>query len=99
MVDFSTIVGFDWDAGNARKNERHGVSQIEIEQVFFDSQLQAMDDAKHSVTELRYIAFGMTEEGRELQVAFTLGASRTLIRVISARDMNRRERKVYESQN
>ena len=99
MIDFSSIVGFDWDAGNARKNERHGVSQVEAEQVFFDQQLQAMDDTKHSVTELRYIAFGMTEEGRELQIAFTLRASGTLIRVISARDMNRRERKVYESQN
>ena len=99
MIDFSSIVGFDWDAGNARKNERHGVSQVEAEQVFFDPQLQAMDDTKHPVTELRYIAFGMTEEGRELQVAFTLRASGTLIRVISARDMNRRERKVYESQN
>lgn len=51
------------------------------------------------MTELRYIAFGMTEEGRELQVLFTLRASGTLIRVISARDLNRRERKVYEGQN
>ena len=99
MIDFSRIVGFYWDVGNARKNERHSVSQVEAEQVFFDPQLQAMDDTKHSVTELRYIAFGMTEEGRELQVVFTLRASGTLIRVISARDMNRRERKVYESQN
>ncbi len=99
MIDFSSVVGFDWDAGNARKNERHGVSQIEAEQVFFDPQLQAMDDTKHSATELRYIAFGITEEGRELQIAFTLRVRGTLIRVISARDMNRRERKVYESQN
>ena len=99
MIDFSGIVGFDWDAGNARKNERHGVTQVEAEQVFFDPRLQAMDDTKHSVTELRYIAFGVTQEGRALQLAFTLRASGTLIRVISARDMNRRERKVYESQN
>ena len=34
MLDLSTIVGFDWDDGNARKNERHGVSMAEAEQVY-----------------------------------------------------------------
>ena len=34
MLDFERIEGFEWDAGNARKNERHGVSQAEAEQCF-----------------------------------------------------------------
>ena len=39
MIDLERIVGFDWDSGNARKNEKHGVSQSEAEQVFFDPRL------------------------------------------------------------
>jgi len=99
MLDFSSVVGFDWDAGNDRKNERHGVTRMEAEQAFFDLHLQTMEDSKHSETEQRYIAFGTTKSGRRLQIAFALRASGTLIRIMSARDMNRRERKAYESQD
>ena len=99
MIDFSNVVGVDWDAGNDRKNERHGVSRMEAEQVFFDPSLQAMEDTKHSETEQRYIAFGSTESGRTLQIALALRLNRMSIRIISARDMNRRERKIYENQN
>ena len=99
MVDFSIVAGFDWDAGNARKNERHGVTQVEAEQVFIDPRLLTMGDEKHSVGEERFHAFGATEDGRLLHVAFTLRNKRSLLRVISARDMSRRERKYYESQD
>ena len=99
MIDFSSVIGFDWDTGNARKNERHDVSQAEAEQIFSDSGLLIMQDEKHSSRELRYIALGRTADERLLQVAFTLRESETLIRIISARDANRRERKVYEIQD
>ena len=58
-----------------------------------------MQDEKHSSRELRYIALGRTADERLLQVAFTLRESETLIRIISARDANRRERKAYEIQD
>ena len=99
MIDFSSVIGFDWDTGNARKNERHDVSQAEAEQIFSDSGLLTMQDEKHSSRELRYIAFGRIADERLLQVAFTLRESETLIRIISARDANRRERKTYENQD
>ena len=99
MIDFSSVIGFDWDTGNARKNERHDVSQAEAEQIFSASGLLTMQDEKHSSRELRYIAFGRTADERLLQVAFTLRGNETLIRIISARDANRRERKVYEIQD
>ena len=99
MIDFSSVIGFDWDTGNARKNERHDVSQAEAEQIFSDSGLLTMQDEKHSSRKLRYIALGQTADERLLQVAFTLRESETLIRIISARDANRRERKAYEIQD
>jgi uncharacterized DUF497 family protein len=92
-MDLKGIEGFDWDEGNSRKSvERHGVSQAEAEQVFRDPRLLVSSDDKHSVWEPRFHALGTTEAGRSRQVTFTLRASGTKIRVISARDMNRKER-------
>ena len=97
MLDLTTITGFDWDAGNARKNdEKHGVSMAEAEQVFFNAPLLLLEDAAHSQAELRVHALGRTDTGRRLHITFTLRQAGTLIRVISARDMHRKERAVYE---
>jgi uncharacterized protein len=96
MADLSKVIGFDWDDGNARKNEQHGVSMAEAEQVFFNSPLLVLSDAKHSQVEPRFHALVKTNEGRPLHMAFTLRNDGQLIRVISARDMHRKERTVYE---
>jgi len=96
MIDLSKIVGFDWDDGNARKNEKHGVSMAEAEQVFFNVPLLMLDDASHSQKEPRIHALGKTDEGRTLHITFTLRQSGQLIRVISARDMHRKERAIYD---
>ena len=98
MVDNRGLVdweGFDWDEGNLLKNwEKHRVSASECEQVFFNRPLVAGLDAKHSGKEARYFALGIADSGRGLFIVFTL--RRKKIRVISARDMSRRERKVFE---
>ena len=96
MIDLAQITGFDWDDGNARKNEQHGVTRAETEQVFFHVPLLLLDDSAHSQSEPRYHALGRTVEARTLHVTFTVRANGTLIRVISARDMHRKERAVYE---
>ena len=86
--------GFQWDAGNASKNwAKHAVSQPECEQVFFNAPLVLAADPQHSAREARYFALGQTDAGTLLLVVFTLRG--TLIRVISARPMSRREREVY----
>jgi hypothetical protein len=98
MLEWARIIGFDWDAENARKSSRkHGVSQAEAEQIFFNSPLCVIDDSKHSATEQRFHALGETDQYRKLHVTFTLRSSGTRIRVISARDMHRKERTIYES--
>lgn len=96
MLDLAAAEGFDWDDGNARKNlDKHGVSQAEAEQVFASEPLLA-DDVKHSQAEPRFQALGKTIEGRFLHITFTLRGSDKNIRVISARDMNRKERAIYD---
>ena len=96
MIDLSLIVGFDWDVGNARKNEKHDVNQSEAEEVFFNHPLLLLEDSRHSGQESRFHALGKTHGGRTLHIAFTLRADDTLIRVVSARDMHRKERAVYD---
>ncbi len=95
MLDLTRIEAFQWDAGNNRKGDKHGVSPAEAEQVFFNYPILS-GDLTHSLNEPRYHALGVTDEGRLLHVTFTLRGDRTLIRVISARPMNRKERAHYE---
>ena len=98
MIDLGQIAGFEWDAGNARKSQdKHHVSQAEAEQVFFNDPLMLLPDPRHSIKEARNHALGKTDDGRRLQITFTLRANGTLIRVISARDMSRHERSLYET--
>lgn len=97
MIDWERITGFDWDEGNARKNaEKHDVSQAEAEQIFFNEPLLMVPDQRHSAVEQRVHALGRTDDGRLLHITFTLRDSETRIRVISARDMSRKERGYYE---
>ncbi len=97
MIDWKQVTGFDWDAGNERKNEKkHAVSRFEAEQVFFNHPLLVLADKKHSQNEARYHALGQSNGARLLHITFTLRSDNTLIRIISARDMHRKERNVYE---
>ncbi|MDZ7837490.1 MAG: BrnT family toxin [Actinomycetota bacterium] len=86
--------GFQWDKGNIEKNWlKHKVSPPECEQIFFNIPLIVHDDIKHSEEENRYYILGKTNANRFLFVVFTLRQKQ--IRIISARDMNREERRVY----
>lgn len=97
MIGWERISGFDWDAGNARKSvDKHDVSQAEAEQVFFNEPLLIVPDPKHSTAEQRIHALGRTDDGRLLHITFTLRDNETKIRVISARNMSRKERGYYE---
>jgi uncharacterized protein len=86
--------GFDWDEWNTLKNwEKHKVTPEEAEDVFFGEPFVVRGDVAHSSSERRYRALGRTAGGRLLTVIFTV--RRKLIRVISAREMNRREAAEY----
>jgi uncharacterized DUF497 family protein len=93
--DFSHCRGFQWDEGNAEKNwVQHQVSHGEAEQVFFNRPLVVVAGEQRAELTLRYYALGHTDASRLLFMVFTIRDD--LIRVISARPMSRRERRVYE---
>jgi len=96
MIALTKITGFNWDEGNTRKNEKHGVSMAEAEQVFFNAPLLLLEDMKHSSREPRIHALGQADDGRLLHITFTLRNAGEKIRVISARNMHRKERAIYE---
>jgi len=96
MGPFDRITGFEWDKGNEQKNVKHGVAPAEAEQVFLNEPLVVLDDLKHSGNEQRFHALGQTTDGRLLHITFTIRTSR--VRVISARDMHRKERAIYEQE-
>jgi uncharacterized DUF497 family protein len=89
------FTGFDWDKGNATKNEKHGVSKAEIEE-FFKLQVYIFEDLKHSDHEQRFLAFGESANGKHMVVSFTIRMD--LVRPISARYMNKREVEKYEKE-
>jgi uncharacterized DUF497 family protein len=94
-ANYSVFHGFQWDGGNQDKNQRkQNVSQTECEEFFFNAPLLIANDEKHSDMEKRWVAFGATNEGRLLTIIFTKRDK--LIRVISARDMHRKERELYK---
>ena len=87
--------GFEWDKGNLEKSWiKHRVEALEAEDIFRSHQALYFKDEKHSINEERYSALGLTSKGRELFVSFKVRNSK--IRIISARPMNERERKIYE---
>lgn len=95
MKEITHSTGFQWDDHNTRKIwEKHHVTPSECEQTFFNRPFITAEDDKHSQSEKRYFALGQTDAGRRLYMVFTFRTS--LIRFISARDMSRKERKVYE---
>ena len=88
-------IKFDWDKYNQCKNwEKHKVDFRECEQVFFNRSLKIFYDKGHSQEENRFIALGITDKNRKLYLVFTIRNKK--IRVISARDMSRKERRFYE---
>lgn len=99
MLILGHVAQLQWGDGNARKSaDKHGVSQAEAEHVFFNEPLLLMEDAQHSVAEPRFHALGRTDGGRKLHITFTLRRNVTHLRVISARDMHKKERTFYDKE-
>lgn len=97
-MQFNSISGFDWEAGNRDKNlYLHQVSWIECEEGFFNLPLVMELDITHSSVEERFTLLGQTNAGRHLFLVFTIRNEK--IRVISARDMSKKERAEYEKDN
>ncbi|WP_168222679.1 BrnT family toxin [Leptospira vanthielii] len=96
LPDFRSIEGFDWDKGNLNKNWlKHKVKAGEIEEIFFNEPLLIAHDENHSEKETRFAALGTSTDSRKLFAVFTIRNNK--IRIISVRDMSKKERKIYEN--
>jgi len=94
MIEVENINGFEWDNGNIEKNwQRHHILNTEAEQVFFNEPLILFDEKHSTEVEMRYHALGYTDNDKYLLVVFTV--RKQLIRIISARTMSQKERKIY----
>ena len=94
MKSFPESKGFDWDQGNINKNwDKHRVHHLECEEIFFNEPIVTKVEKRGVSQEERVSALGVTNEGRFLFVVFTIRRGR--IRVVSARGMNKKERKIY----
>jgi uncharacterized protein len=86
---------FDWDEGNKTKNyQKHQITYKECEEVFFNKPLINNLDEKHSQYEKRFRSLGRTNKNRKLFISYTIRNQK--IRIISARDQNKKERRIYE---
>ncbi len=95
MIDLSTLDSFEWDDGNRNKNwKRHEVHWTEAEETFFNEPIVLLPDPQHSQMETRLALLGRTLADRRLAIVFTVRKNR--IRVISARDMSKKERRLYD---
>ena len=96
LIELPAPIEFEWDKGNREKNlNRHGVSIQECESVFLNTKTYLFKDLRHSsMDERRLVLFGISSNSRLLTIVFTLRRDR--IRIISARDMSRKEKKIYE---
>jgi len=98
MKIFPEPKSFDWDEGNIDKNwDKHRVHHLECEEIFFNEPIVTKVEKRGVSQEERVSALGVTNEGRFLFVVFTI--RRGGIRVISARDMNKKEGKIYHEKN
>lgn len=86
---------FDWDKAKAAGNlVKHGVSFEEAVTVFGDPLSDTFDDPDHSQNEQRFLIIGHSKQGRMLIVSHTDDG--VTVRIISAREPTRTERKSYE---
>lgn len=86
---------FEWDEDKAEANLRkHAVSFTDAMSVFADPLALTGYDPDHSEDEDRYITMGTSADGRLIIVSHTDRGD--VVRIISAREANRRERKDYE---
>jgi hypothetical protein len=98
VIDLNSIVGIDWDEGTQEKSWiKHHVVTSECEETFFNLPLLLETDPSHSQAGSCYFVLGQANSGLYLIIAFTLRSEN--IHVISARDMSKKERTIYEQAN
>ena len=91
-INLPDVLAFDWDQGNLEHIKKHNVEYNECEDIFYNDPIY-FEDPKHSRVEERFLTYGVTNEERLLTIVFTIRNKK--VRVISARNQNKKEREIY----
>lgn len=95
MIIIPQPLSFEWDSGNKDKNLlKHGVCCQEAEEVFINQPIVIAEDRRHSDSEKRFHVLGVSNNKRYLFLSITIRKQK--VRIISIRDMNKKEKKIYE---
>ncbi|MBQ7522453.1 MAG: BrnT family toxin [Clostridia bacterium] len=90
-------INFEWDEQKNTINKRkHGLSFETAREVFYDSSAILFDDPDHSFDEERFLIIGMIKSSKLCVVSHCYRNSDNVIRIISAREATKRERKIYQ---
>ncbi|MBR9812705.1 BrnT family toxin [bacterium] len=91
------MIRFDWNPAKASSNaEKHGVTFVEAQSVFYDEYARQFFDQEHSQSEDRFLMLGLSDRSRVLLVCHCERQAGEVIRIISARKATKAERKLYE---
>lgn len=96
LPKLGNIITFEWDEANISHLAKHNVLPKEAEEIFFDKNNVQDEDIEHSSNEERFLSIGKTKKGRLLYQIFTIRENK--IRIISSRDINKKEVKLYEKE-
>ena len=95
MFEYEKLI-YDWDPVKNEANiNKHGVSFEEARAVFGDTNAVIRDDPNHSIDEERFIIIGYIKEWKHLTVCYCERESEKIIRIISARKANKKEKMIY----
>ncbi len=90
-------INFEWDENkNEINKKKHGLSFETAQEVFYDEFAVVFDDPDHSVGEERFLIIGMTESSKICIVSHCYRNSDNIIRLISAREATKKEKKIYQ---
>ena len=90
------VINFEWDENKNEINKRkHGLSFEAAQEVFYDEDAVLFDDPDHSVGEERFLIIGMIQSSKICIVSHCYRDSGNIIRLISAREATKNEKKIY----
>ncbi len=93
-LDFIRPEGFEWDKGNLDHIKKHKIRYEDCEEIFNNKPLLVKKDQRHSQMEERFEVLGKTNAGKKIFLVYA--TRRSKMRVVSARDQSKKERRFYE---
>ena len=97
MVELMDALKFEWDEDkNELNKQKHKISFETAKEVFYDELAILFDDPDHSIGEERFLIMGMLKSSKICIVSHCYRDKENVIRIISAREATKPEKRFYE---